>query len=73
MSIIARICETLDVTIIEVEPWDDLQSKNKSRNNPLDEYYDSYSSRSSIIEMGNMDDVLLKRNTGITSQLFAAH
>ncbi|KAI0240905.1 Piezo-type mechanosensitive ion channel component 1 [Lamellibrachia satsuma] len=73
VSIIARICETLDVTIIEVEPWDDLQSKNKSRNNPLDEYYDSYSSRSSIIEMGNMDDVLLKRNTGITSQLFAAH
>ena len=64
-SIMSRVCRILDVTIIEVEMCVDTAT-----NQTLNEIRPGSTSSdvpSSSNQMGNLDDVIIRKNTGTTS------
>ena len=70
--IMTRICRILDVTLIEVERYKDLDEEEGSTNVrfSVDGSKKGVSSSTLSVssnEMGNMDNVLLKSNTGTSS------
>ena len=67
-SIMSRVCRILDVTIIEVEKCVDTAT-DTATDQPVNEIHErSTSSNLYNSEMGNLDDVIIRKNTGTTSQ-----